>query len=101
MTSLYYYDAFDYDYDYDFDYMDSTNLTNLYTFDRGVCVCFDIIIHLLLYVFLFMYAIGLLVLTFVVVSAPFWISLLMVLAIFSKWNDSKPSRHHSEREEYD
>jgi len=101
MTSLYYYDAFEYDYDYDYDHANFTNMTDYYTFDKTICTFVDLVLHILIYVFLFMYMIGVLIITFMVAFAPFWVSLLMVLAIISKWNDSKPFRHHSDSAEND
>lgn len=44
MTSLYYYDAFDYDYDYE--YINATNITDLYTFDEIVCDFVGIMSHI-------------------------------------------------------
>lgn len=99
MPGHFYYDMSE--FDYDFDYMNFTNATDLYSLGDVAFTSVDFIVHVLVYIFLLMYAAGLFVITLVVVFAPFWVSLLMVLAVFCKWNDSKPSRHHSDSAEID
>lgn len=95
MTSLYYYDAFD--YEYEMWEANMTNTTKLYNFEQIVCTFIDMIIHLLVYVFGFMYVFGLMVITLLIVTLPFTVSLTMCLAIMWNWNGETPSRRHSDR----